>query len=192
MDTNNSDFNAGTGLLIYEETPLSLATVENLVVLGTIDYDGNILDPNLKTLVLANSGAITANTILINNNTTAINNNTTAISGKVSKSGDTMTGNLDIDENNLNFTSTNTINYDSGNNKLIITQSNATAQTIEFVNTVTGIIGTTTIPLTIKSSGIDTIGLEINGTNLIYNLYCLALLNLQKLYLLYYQLLNLG
>ena len=224
MDSNNQDYNAGTGLLIYEETPLQTSTIENLVVLNSIDYQGNILDPSLKTTVLANSGAITSmkgtgwtdenlkenadnittNTTSISTNATNISTNTTSIStnasnistnasnittnassistnasnistntsnisGKVSKSGDTMTGALDLDSQTLKFTAENLINYDAGNNRLDIHQnsSNTDIQNVRFINSSTsGFITTTTYPLTITNAGIDTPELKINGSAL--------------------------
>ena len=210
MDSNNQDYNAGTGLLIYEETPLQTSTIEDLIVLNSIDYQGSILDPSLKTLVISNSGAITTmkgtgwtdenlkenaddiatntgsistnstniatnstniatNSTNVATNSTNIATNSTNISGKVSKSGDTMTGALDLDSQTLKFTAENLINYDAGNNRLEIHQnsSNTDIQNIKFINSTTnGIITTTTYPLLITNAGIDTTELKINGSSI--------------------------
>lgn len=166
MDFNNQFYNVGTGLSNLDGDTLGQLTVDDLTITNIIDYKGTILDPNVKTLVLQNTAEI--NTIKgVGWTSETIKKNADDILNKVSKSGDLMTGNLDIGGNLLNFTSENSISYDSVNHLFDI-HNNSNDNTIistRFVNSTTsGFLTTTTYPLTINQDGIDTTQLKINGS----------------------------
>ena len=104
--------NADTTLQGNIDTEASTRANADTALQSGIDTNANNISTNATAIstnasgissnasaISTNSGNISANSAAINTNTGNISTNTTAIAGKVSKTGDTMTGDLTINAN---------------------------------------------------------------------------------------------